>query len=308
MQRAQLGDTDLFVAPVAFGTSPLGGNFGRPVDEPARLLREVVDLGINLIDTAAYYGDAEQRLGTALRGMRDQVVLASKAGRYQGEIFDHTPSRIRQSIDRSLHLLGTDYLDIFCLHDIEYVPLGPILEDSYAELLALRELGKCRWIGMTGFPIKTMATAIGSVQLDVALTYAHATLLDDSATTILVPLARAYGTGLINAAAVALGLLTSGCTKLRGGHPAPDAIIKAVNEMKTLCTDLGVDIAFLANQYSIQRSGCATTVIGTTRVENVRSAVQAATTPIDEPILDAVLALRPPIDARTWRVGLPENN
>lgn len=78
--------------------------------------------------------------------------------------------------------------------------------------------------------------------------------------------------------------------------------------MAALCAARGADIAFVANQYSIQRCGCVTTVIGTSKSHHLRSAVAASETSLDEELLEELLSLRPPVDARTWMSGLPENN
>jgi L-galactose dehydrogenase len=86
-------------------------------------------------------------------------------------------------------------------------------------------------------------------------------------------------------------------------HPATPAIREAAAAQVALCEREGVDVAHLANQYSIQRSGAVTTVIGTRKPSNVRAAVEAASTPIDEELLSTVLALRPPADQRTWPAG-----
>jgi L-galactose dehydrogenase len=78
--------------------------------------------------------------------------------------------------------------------------------------------------------------------------------------------------------------------------------------MVELCAGRGVDVAFVANQYAIQRSGCATTLIGTGRSRHLHSAVTAAETPIDDALVAELTALRPPMGERTWSSGLPENN
>ena len=70
----------------------------------------------------------------------------------------------------------------------------------------------------------------------------------------------------------------------------------------------GVDIAFVANQYSLQRSRCATTLIGTGKSRHLRSAVDALEEPLDEQLLAELLAMRPPVGERTWPSGLPENS
>ena len=308
MDYARLGDTDLTVSRLAFGTAPLGGLFG-PVDEAAAtaVVREALDLGITFFDTSSSYGDAEERLGTALAGRRGEVVLGTKAGRSAGG-FDFSPAAIRRSLDESLRRLRTDHVDIFQMHNIEFAPLGDLFEDSFAELLSLRDHGKCRYIGMTGYPAAAIIRALRETDLDVALTYAHATLLDDTLQREILPVAQDRQVGLINAAAVALGLLTPRGPANPGGHPASAPIHEAAQRMRTLCAARGADIAFLANQYSIHRSGCATTVIGTSKSHHLRSAVAAAESRLDEELLEEILALRPPIDARTWTSGLSENN
>ena len=159
MRYQQLGDTGLTVSIVSFGTSPLGNMFGAVGDRDAeQIVHRALDAGINFFDTSPCYGGglAETRLGKAMRGRRDEVVVGTKAGRYGVDRFDFSPSRIRASLEQSLRRLGTDYVDIFQLHDIEYVNLEPVLTDSYAELVRLRDDGKCRFIGMTGYPTATL--------------------------------------------------------------------------------------------------------------------------------------------------------
>jgi L-galactose dehydrogenase len=309
MQYTRLGSTDLTVSKLAFGTGPLGELFG-PLDEADALsvVREALDLGITFIDTSPYYGSAEERLGKALVGRRDEVVLGTKAGRYGFDDFDFSPARIRRSVENSLRLLRTDYVDILQLHDIEFVPLAGVFEESYAELAALRDEGKCRYIGMTGYPAATMARAMRETDLDVVLTYSHATLLDDTLQRELEPVAREQAVGLINAAAVALGLLTPGGSAIEIDHPATPLIRAAAARMVALCADRGVDIAFVANQYSIQRSGCATTLIGTGKPHHLRAAVDAVEAPLDEELIAELLELRPAVPDRTWTSGLVENN
>lgn len=309
MKYCQLGNTDLKVSQLAFGTGPLGELFG-PLDESAAsaVVQNALDLGINFIDTSPYYGNAEERLGRALSGRRSEVVLGTKAGRYGLGDFDFSPARIRQSLDQSLRLLRTDYVDILQLHDIEFVPLGPLFEDSYAELTTLREEGKCRYIGMTGYPPATMMRAMRETSLDVLLTYSHATLLDDTLERELAPVAAERGVGLINAAAVALGLLTPRGSSIGIAHPASSPIREAAARMVAHAANRGADIAFLANQYAIQRSGCATTLIGTGKISHLQSAVDAAEAEIDEQLLQELLSLRPEVEERIWMSGLEENN
>jgi aryl-alcohol dehydrogenase-like predicted oxidoreductase len=272
------------------------------VEEAAAVavVHEALDLGITFFDTAASYGSAEERLGKALVGRRDEVVVGTKAGRYGFDDFDFSPARIRRNAEHSLRLLRTDYVDILQLHNIEFIPLGPLLDDSYAELAAMRDEGLCRYIGMTGYPAARMNAAMTQTDIDVCLTYAHATLLDDTLQREIAPVAVSRGVGLINSAAVSLGLLTPGGSNIQTAHPATAVIREAAARMIQLCANRGVDIAFVANQFSLQRSGCATTLIGTAKSHHLRSAADAVDAPLDEELVEDLLALRPPVADRAW--------
>jgi L-galactose dehydrogenase len=310
MDFRTLGSTGLSVSTVSFGTGSLGELFG-PLDESdaLRLVDEVIDSGINFIDTAAYYGSAEERLGKALTpAKRDGLIIGTKGGRYGFDDFDFSPRRLRAGLENSLRLLGTDYVDIFQLHDIEFVNLDSVLSDSYAELLALKDEGKCRFIGMTGYPLSTFARVMEETDVDVILTYAKGTLLDDSLNEVLAPIAERCGVGLINAAAVSLGLLTPGGSNIEIEHPATESIRRSAQAMVELAAEKGIDIAFLANQYAIQCTRGATTVIGAGKSRHLQSALRAAETPIDEELMAEFLALRPAPEERQWLSGLTENN
>jgi aryl-alcohol dehydrogenase-like predicted oxidoreductase len=308
MRHHPLGSTGLQVSEISFGTGSLGDMYGRLDDGDAiRLVHEVLDVGITFIDTSPYYGSAEERLGRALDGRRDEVLIGTKAGRYGLDDFDFSPARIRRSLDESLRRLRTDHVDVLQLHDVEFVPLGPVLDDAFEALAELRASGKARCVGMTGYPVPTLSRVIEETDVDVVLTYAKSTLLDDSLMD-LVPLAERHGVGLINAAAVAIGLLTPGGSRATIGDPWPAAVAQAADRMRVLASDVGVDIAFLANQYSIQRTPAPTTVVGVGTSRHLHEALRAADTPIDEELLARFLALRPPSRERRWTMGLPENN
>lgn len=308
MLYRKLGRTDLEISAVSFGTGSLGELFG-PLEETdaLRLVDEAIDAGINFIDTSPFYGSAEYRLGKALPGKRDKVILGTKAGRYGLTDFDYSPKRVRDSVEHSLRLMRTDHLDILQLHDIEHVPLERVLNEGYAALVQLRDEGKCRYIGMTGYPLATMRRVMSEVDLDVLLTYAHGTLLDNSIGD-LQPLADSRGVGLINAAALTLGLLSPRGSNVSFEHPASAAVQQAAARMVAFCMQRGVDPAFVANQYAIQRSGCATTVVGVGKSKHLASAIEAVSTPIDEELLAELLALRPLERERHWVSGLPANN
>ena len=316
MEYRELGRTGLTVSAVSYGTAsygtaPLGDMFGTADEiQGLRTVRQALDAGITFFDTSPYYGGglAEERLGKALRGVRDRVIVGTKAGRYGVDRFDFSPARIRASVENSLRLLGMDHVYILQLHDIEFVGLDGVFTDSYAELVRLRDAGLCRFIGMTGYPIPTLRRAIQQTDLDVVPSYAHGTLLDACVRRDLLPLARRRGVGVINAAAVALGLLTPGESRIGIDHPAGPRIREAARRVAAVCEANGVDVSFLANQFAIQRSGCATTVVGTVNPRHLDSAVVAARTPIDDTLLTRVLEASAEVRDTCWTSGLAANN
>jgi L-galactose dehydrogenase len=311
MEYRQLGRTGLTVSVVGYGTAPLGDMYGTSNDDAAlQSAYRAMDAGINFFDSSPSYGKglAEERLGKVLRGRRDEIIVGTKAGKYGPDEQDFSADRIRRGIEDSLRRLGTDYVDILQLHNVEFADLQGQLGEAYAELVRLREAGMCRFIGMTGYPIAMTRRVISEFDLDVTLSYAHCTLLDACLTNDVLPLARERGVGVINAAAVALGLLTQAGPPPQIAQLVGEEICTAARRVVQVCQRRGADVSFVANQYSIQRSGCATTVIGTTNQQHLDSAVAAAEEPIDEDLLADVLAAVGPDHGRHWISGLPENN
>ena len=124
MRRVRLGQTDLQVSPIAFGTWAFGGDWGAAdLQESTDAIHHALELGINLFDTAQGYGfgAAEQLLGQALRqrARREDVVIATKGGlRMQGDRLLRDASRrwLRQGVESSLRNLATDYIDLYQVH------------------------------------------------------------------------------------------------------------------------------------------------------------------------------------------------
>jgi L-galactose dehydrogenase len=154
--------------------------------------------------------------------------------------------------------------------------------------------------------MKALARAVEETDLDAVLSYAHFTLLNQRLAGELAPACERRGVGLINAAAVALGLLTprGPTVDLQVGQQIRDAAERA----RKICEKHGADLAFVANQFAIQRSGTATTVVGTTKTSHLDSAVGAVSVPLDEELLEEVLQATRDVHGDSWTTGLPENN
>src|ERR1700760_2162848 len=158
MEHRTLGNTGITLPVLSFGASSLGQEF-RQVDlgEALRSVRVALDLGMNFIDTSPFYGRgmSECLLGVALRGVpRDSYILGSKLGRYDKAHFDFSARRVVESVDVSLHRMGVDHLDIMLCHDIEFVEMSQIVEETLPALRKIRDAGKVRFIGVSGYPMK----------------------------------------------------------------------------------------------------------------------------------------------------------
>jgi L-galactose dehydrogenase len=311
MEYRELGRTGLRLSVVGYGTAPLGDMFGNSDEETAlQSAYRALDAGINFFDSSPFYGRglAEERLGKVLRGRRHEIIVGTKAGRYGPEEFDFSAERIRRGVEESLRLLGTDYVDILQLHDVEFVDLEGPIGEGYGELVQLRDAGMCRFIGMTGYPTAMTRRVMTECDLDVTLSYAHCTLLDACLADEVLPLAQEREVGVINAAAVALGLLTEAGPPAHIAQVVGEEICAVARRIVEVCRRHGANVSFLANQYSIQRSGCATTLIGTTKQRHLDSAVAAVEKPIDEELLADVLAAAGSDRGRHWTSGLAQNN
>ncbi len=311
MQYRKLGNTGLNVSALSFGASSLGSVF-KQIDEGdgIRTVHAALDQGINLIDVSPYYGltKAETVLGKALASApttRDRYILSSKAGRYGENTFDFSEARIVRSVDESLARLKTDYLDIFNLHDIEFVPLGPILEESIPTLQKLKQQGKIRFFGITGFPLKIFQTVLSQTSVDVIISYCHYSL-NNNRLLDLLPLLAQKGVGLINASPISMGLLSRQGTP--DWHPATKEIKEVCRQTAAYCSERGADLSKLAIQYAVHNAQIPTTLVGTANPANIAKNIAWIEESIDLDLFQEVQERLRPIHNFTWPVGLPENN
>ena len=224
MEYRKLGQTNLSLSLIGFGSATLGDVFGNV--DPSDAIRAVhlaVDSGINFFDSSPYYGItlAETRLGQALVGRRNRVVLATKCGRYGFDEFDFSAQRVTASIDESLRRLQTDYIDLFQVHDVEFGDVEQIIHETLPALRKLQQQGKARYIGITGYPPKLLRRIAEAVPVDSILTYCRYNLINTDMDGILTSFARERGIGLINASGLCMGLLTE---QGAGLDPAPQQV------------------------------------------------------------------------------------
>src|SRR5436305_12563020 len=283
MQFRPLGRTGLRLSALTFGASSLGQEF-RPVDlnEALRSVHVALDLGMNFIDTSPYYGRglSECLLGIALRDVpRDRYYLGTKLGRYAPSHFAFSARRVVESVDVSLQRMGVEYLDIILCHDIEFVDMAQIVEETLPALRQVQQQGKVRFIGVSGYPMKIFPYILDRTDLDVILSYNHYTL-QNTMLADLVPYLKAKGAGIMNAAPFSARLLTN--ATLPPWHKATPEVRAVARKAAEHCAAAGVDIAQLALQYSLAHPEMATCVVGSANPDNVRKWVEWSEKPIDQ--------------------------
>ncbi|KAH8417388.1 hypothetical protein KR222_010157 [Zaprionus bogoriensis] len=268
MEYRQFGKTGLQVSKISFGGGALCANYGFELEEGIKTVHAALRAGINYIDTAPWYGQgrSEEVLGKALKDVpREAYYIATKVARYElnyEEMFDFSAKKTRESVEKSLKLLGLDYVDVIQIHDIEFAPnLDVVLNETLPTLETLVKEGKARYIGVSAYPISILkeCTTRAAGRFDTVLIYARYTLTDNTLLEYLDHF-KAQNIGIVCAAAHALGLLTNGGPQT--WHPATTEQKQVANQAATLCRERFVELGKLAMYYSIQLDDVATFLTG----------------------------------------------
>jgi len=218
-----LGKTGAKVSEFCLGTMI----FGQQVDEvtAVKVINRAIDLGINFIDTADVYaeGRSEEIVGRAIKGRRDDVVLATKVRGKTGQDPNGeglSRKHIMRNLETSLKRLGTDYVDLYQVHRVD--PTTP-LKETMATLSDLVRSGKIRYIGCSNFPAWQLEKAlrISEVQGLEAFTTVQPryNIIDRDIERELLPLCIEEGIGVMPYSPLAGGVLTG---KYRPDKPAPE--------------------------------------------------------------------------------------
>ena len=309
MQKRPLHGTGLELSVLGFGASSIGAEF-RPIDvgEALRCVNLALERGMNYIDTAAYYGRgmSEVMLGRVLPQIpRDSYILSSKLGRYAPQHFDFSAKRVAESVDISLERMQIDHIDIMFCHDIEFVDLDQVVNETIPALREQVEKGKVRFIGVSGYPMKIFTEMLSRSDLDVVLTYNHYTLQNDMALSLIEP-CREQNVGLINAAPFSARLLTN--LELPVWHKATDEVREIAAKAAAHVRDRGSDIAKLALQYSVANEDFSSCVTGSANPDRVNQWCDWLEEPMDEELVSEVKEILKPIHNWVYVEGRPENN
>ena len=197
METIRLGRTNLTVTRTAFGVLPLQR---APLPEATRIFQRAYDAGITFYDTARAYTDSEEKIGHALGGVRDKIVIATKSGAT-------TKAGVLADLQTSLRNLRTDYVDILQLHNPAALPDPADPDSAYAALREARDQGMIRFLGITNHSLSLAVAAAESGLFDtVQFPLSYLSSAEDLG---LIDCCSAHDVGLIAMKALAGGLITN---------------------------------------------------------------------------------------------------
>lgn len=307
MQLRPLGRTGIQISPLALGAMMLSSFARNDQDAVDRMVGRALDAGITLVDTADAYGDSEEKLGRALRGRRDEVVLATKFGLPLGEDPTHAGGSrrwIMRAVENSLRRLDTDHLDLLQLHRPD--PLTDV-EETLSALSDLVRSGKVRAIGSSDMPASEMVEAQWVAERRGLVRFRteqpHYSLLDRTVEREVLPVAQRYGMGTIIWSPLASGMLTG---RVRRGQESDllrtsmfaalrdERRIDAVEELLAVAEEAGLSLTHMAIAFVIAHPGVTAALIGPRTPEQLEDLLAAAEVTLDDDLLDRIDAIVPP--------------
>ena len=326
MERRRLGGTDLELSVIGLGTWVFGGRWGGADDATSlAACHAALDAGVNWIDTADIYGQgrAERIVGRAVRERRDEVIVASKGGvawetgpplRIWREA---SAEYLTMSCDRSLTALGLDHIDLFQVH---WPVAGVPAQETIGALLALRDAGKIRAIGVSNYHLPDLEAAGAVAQIDSYQPGYHLMRRDIEKGELAW--CAAHGTGVIAYGPLAHGLLTGKMTaettfadddwRATSELFADDAFaerVAVVGELEALAREAGRPggVAELSVAWVLRRPEVTAAIVGARSPEQAVRNAALAGAPLsadEDAAIEAILA-RHPAAARPYGHGEP---
>ncbi|MFF5725333.1 MULTISPECIES: aldo/keto reductase [Streptomyces] len=310
MKYRTLGRTGIKVSPYCLGAMMFGAMGNPDHEESVRIIHKALDAGINFIDTADVYsrGESEEIVGKALKGRRDEVVLATKAHLPMGDDPNQRGNSRRwlvRALEDSLRRLGTDHVDLFQVHrpspDTD-------VEETLSALTDLVRAGKVRNIGASTFPASDIVEAQWVSErrgLERFRTEQPPySILNRGIEREVLPACERYGMGALVWSPLAGGLLTGRYRKGRTPdthraaygfkHLSDERRLDAVEALIPVAEDAGMPLTHLATAFVIAHPGVTSAIIGPRTMNHLDDLLAGAETELDDETLDRIDAIVPP--------------
>jgi aryl-alcohol dehydrogenase (NADP+) len=316
MERATLGTTGIQVSRYCLGAMMFGAWGNRDHEDAISIIHAALDAGINFIDTADVYsgGESEEIVGKALRGRRDEVVLATKFVAPMGEDTNHRGSSrrwIMREVEHSLRRLGTDHIDLYQAHRPD--PTTDI-DDTLSALSDLVHQGKVRVIGSSTYPAEQIVEAQWVAERRGRERFRceqppYSIFVRGIETSVL-PTCQRYGMGVIPWSPLAGGWLTG---RYRRDAPAPtdgravrtperfdydraenQRKLDLVEDLAALAGEAGLSLTHLAMAFVLEHPAVTSAIIGPRTMEQLTDVLAGAGTRLSDDVLDRIDQIVPP--------------
>jgi aryl-alcohol dehydrogenase-like predicted oxidoreductase len=310
MNHRILGRTGVRVSPLCLGAMMFGA-WGNPDhDESVRIVERAIEAGINFIDTADVYsaGESEEIVGKALRGRRDEVVLATKVHGAMGDDVNRRGNSRRWIVaecEASLRRLGTDWIDLYQIHRPDP---GCDVDETLSALSDLVHQGKVRYIGSSTFPASQIVEAQWVAERRGRERFVCEqppySMLVRAAEREVLPTCERYGMGVIPWSPLAGGWLTG---RVRKGQDMPPSTrasrvpqrydmalpgnqlkLDAVERLTVLAEGAGMSLIHMAIAFVLRHPAVSSAIIGPRTMEQLESQLGAADVELSADVLDAV--------------------
>ncbi|MBM7436872.1 aldo/keto reductase [Streptomyces sp. HB132] len=310
MKYRTLGRTGIKVSPYCLGAMMFGAMGNPDHDESVRIIHKALDAGINFVDTADVYsgGESEEIVGKALKGRRDDVVLAAKAHLPMGDDPNRRGSSRRwlvRALEDSLRRLGTDHVDLFQVH--RPAPDTDV-EETLSALTDLVRAGKVRSIGSSTFPASDIVEAQWVSErrgLERFRTEQPPySILNRGIEREVLPVCERYGMGALVWSPLAGGLLTGRYRKDRTAdthraaygfkHLSDGRRLDAVEQLIPVARDAGMSLTHMATAFAIAHPGVTSAIIGPRTMGHLDDLIAGAETELGDETLDRIDAVVPP--------------
>ena len=318
MKRRTLGGTGISVSEYALGAM-MFGSLGNPDhDDSVRIIHRALDAGINFVDTADIYsrGESEEIVGKALKGRRDDVVLATKGHGSMGDDPNHGGNSRRwlvRELDNSLRRLGTDYVDLYQIHRPD--PSTDI-DETLGALTDLVRAGKIRAVGSSTFPAEQIVEAQWTSERRGHVRFRTEqppySMLARGVEAAVLPTAQKYGMGVLTWGPLSAGWLSGRYTQATdvtsrdGGRVATEPHkfdpsvpenarkLAAVTSLAKVAADAGLTLPHMALAFVRSHPAVTSVIIGPRTMDQLESLLTGADVVLSSDVLDRIDEIVPP--------------